>query len=156
MSSTWDGFPSDSGTTELPTTSLAPITFVPLQLFSIQPTISMDEDMTDAMITDIVNHAVDEAVKVVITKSAMEIISEVVRDMLKTDSSVSALKDTVRNDVFDAINTKIEALVDKRINKTVEQALIKVGLQAELEMVSFVLHLYELLTTDLHPGQADL
>jgi hypothetical protein len=116
----------------------------------------MDEDKTDAMITDIVNHAVDEAVKVVITKSAMEIISEVVRDMLKTDSSVSALKDTVRNDVFDAINTKIEALVDKRINKTVEQALIKVGLQAELEMVSFVLHLYELLTTDLHPGQADL
>jgi hypothetical protein len=115
-----------------------------------------EEEWTDAMIDKIINHTVDEAVKVAVTRSAMEIISEVVYDMLKTDPSVSAFKETVRRDVFDAINTKIEAHVNERINKTVEQALVQAGLQAELEMVSFVLHLYEFLTTDLHLGQEGL
>jgi hypothetical protein len=112
-----------------------------------------DEEIIDAVVTGIVNEGVDEAVKLVVTKSAMEIIVEVVRDMLKSDSSMSTLKELVRHDVIDCINNKIEAQVNERVHKAVEEAQLKAGLQAELELVSSVHNLSGLLISDLHLGQ---
>jgi hypothetical protein len=79
-----------------------------------------DEKINDAMITDIINEGVEEAVKLVVTKLAMDIILEVVRDMVKSDPSMSALKDLVKHDVTDCLNTKIEVLVNERVNKTIK------------------------------------
>jgi hypothetical protein len=112
-----------------------------------------DEKINDAMITDIINEGVEEAVKLVVTKLAMDIILEVVRDMVKSDPSMSALKDLVKHDVTDCLNTKIEVLVNERVNKTIKEAQIKAALHAELEMVNFVLPLSGLLISDLHLGQ---
>jgi hypothetical protein len=55
--------------------------------------------------------------------------------------------------LISTLNNKFEIIINDRAEKAVKEAVTKATLQAKLEMVSFVLHLYEFLTTDLHPGQ---
>jgi hypothetical protein len=103
---------------------------------------SMDkgEKMTDAMISDEANNVIDEAVKHAITQSSMTIVYEVVQGMLKTDPTVSALKEVIKHDLIKVINTRVQVLINERVNKSDEGTITKAALQAKLEMVSFVLH----------------
>jgi hypothetical protein len=86
----------------------------------------------------------------------MTIIEEVVNDMLKTDSTVSRLEETITHDIRDSINTQVEIQVKKRVEKSLEEARTKAALQAELEMVGLVLTLCDCITADLRPGKEAL
>lgn len=102
---------------------------------------SMDkgEKMNDAMNTDKANDVINEAVKHAITQSAMTIVYDVVQGMIKTDPNVSALKEAIKHDLLKVINTRVEVLINERVNKPDEGTITKAALQAKLEMVSFVL-----------------
>jgi hypothetical protein len=114
------------------------------------------QKMTDAMISDEANDVIDEAVKHAVTQSAMTIVYEVVQGMLKTDPTVSALKEVIKHDLDKVINTRVEALIKERANKSNEDTLSKTALQTELEMVSFVLPLCDCFTADLRLGEETL
>ena len=115
-----------------------------------------EEEFTDAMRDDMITGMVDKAVKHAVTTAAVTIIYKVVHNMLKTDPTVSGLKETIKRDLMKSVNTKIEMLVNERTRKSNEDALTKASLQTELEMVGFVFRLCDRSTTDFRPGQEAL
>lgn len=115
-----------------------------------------DEETNNAVVTDMVNSAMDEVVKHAITTVASDVICNVVDIMVEGNSTITELKKTLNKDLMTRMDARVEALVDEHVNKSLQAARTKAALQAELEMVSFVLSLRDRSTTDLHPGRKDL